>query len=211
MRFVSANLVAARARRRSAAFRVALPLACLLFAVGAVADPSGFGEETDLSIAVQFPLMLKILQFDRNLPSRAGSEIVVAAVYQGRYRASVRARDEVHRAASANPNPRVADLPVRIVDVDIERIDLKEALDSLDVDVVYLTPLRAMDIVSITRVTRELRIGSMTGVEDYVHQGVAVGLGVWQEKPRVLVNLDASKAEGADFSSRLLSLAQLVK
>jgi len=90
-------------------------------------------------------------------------------------------------------------------------VSLERALDSLDVDVVYLTPLRAKDIGSITRVTRELHISTMTGVEEYVREGVAVGLGVWQEKPRVLVNLDASKAEGADFSSRLLSLAQLVK
>lgn len=201
---------AGRVRCR-APWMVAVVAACSLAAAGATAEPSGFTDETGISIDMQFPLILKILQFDRNLASRAGSEIVIAAAYQGRYRASVRARDEVRRVAEASVGERVADLPVRIVDIDIERVELKEALDSLDVDVLYLTPLRAMDIAAITQVTRELHVTSITGVEDYVHRGVAVGLGLWQEKPRVLVNLDASRAEGVDFSSRLLSLAQVVK
>ena len=188
---------------------IALAGSLLVTRVGA--DPSGFNDEADLSVAVQFPLILKILQFDRNLAERAGGEIVIATVFQGRYRASSRARDDVRRAAAAIPGQRVADLPVRVVDIDLEQVKLKDALDQLDVDVLYVAPLRATDIATIAGVTRELQIASITGVEEYVHQGIAVGIDVFQEKPRVLVNLNASKAEGVDFSSRLLSLAQVVK
>ncbi|HEX6789923.1 MAG TPA: YfiR family protein [Candidatus Krumholzibacteria bacterium] len=195
------------ARRRTL---LALVLACGLAGAGATAAPNSFEDESGLSVAVQYPLILKILQFDRNLAARSGDEIVIAAVYQGRYRASTRVRDEVHRAAESSPG-RVADLPVRVVDIDIEQTSLRDAIKSLGVDVVYVAPLRAMDIASITAVTRELGVATVTGVEDYVHEGISVGLGVRQEKPCVLVNLDASKAEGVDFSSRLLSLAQLVK
>jgi hypothetical protein len=184
--------------------------ACML-TPGAMAEPAGLADETGLPVEVQYPLILKILQFDRNLVSRAGTEIVIATIYQGRHRASVRARDEVHRAAKAASAQRVADLPVRVVDVDIEQVDLAQALESMGVDVAYVMPLRAVNISTITGVTREMRIATVTGVEEYVHDGVSVGLGVFQEKPRVLVNLDASRAEGVDFSSRLLSLAQLVK
>jgi len=202
---------ALRGARHAFTALAVVALAGSLAAARVTAEPSGFNDEADLSVAVQFPLMLKILQFDRNLASRAGGEIVIATAFQGRYRASARARDDVYRAAQAIPGQRVADLPVRVVDIDLEQVKLKDALDRLDVDVLYITPLRATDIATITEVTRELQIASITGVEEYVHQGIAVGIDVFQEKPRVLVNLNASRAEGVDFSSRLLSLVQVVK
>jgi hypothetical protein len=168
-------------------------------------------QRVDLAMAVQYPLLLKILQFDKNLPTRAGQQIVIGVVYQGRFRASARACEEMRKAAHAADTERVGERSIKIVKVDLERINLREVLASLNVSVVYVTPLRATDITTITNVTRELNITTVTGIEEYVHQGLAVGLGVWQEKPRVLVNLEASRAEGADFSSRLLSLAQVVK
>lgn len=194
--------------RRIAALILA---AALLFApVTRVTAHPDHLNESELSAAVQFPLILKILQFDRNLATRVGKEIVIAAVYQGRYRASTRARDDVRRAAEEAIGQRVSDLPIRVVEIDIEQTKLADALDLLEVDVVYLMPLRAVDIGDITRITRERNVATVTGVEDYVYHGVAVGLGVYQEKPRVLVNLEASRAEGMEFSSRLLKLAQVV-
>lgn len=162
-------------------------------------------------MTVQYPLLLKILQFDRNIAARSEDEVVIGVIYQGRFRASARACQEMRRVAQAAGAERLAEKRVNLVEVDLERVNLKQALDSLKVDVAYVTPLRATDIKSITDVTRDLHITTVTGIEDYVHQGLAVGLGVWQEKPRVFVNLEASRAEGADFSSQLLSLAQVVK
>lgn len=201
-------------RRRS--IRVSAWLALIatsvwLAAAPAVADPSGFNDEPDLAITLQFPLLLKVLQFDRNLSSRAGEDIVIGVVYQGRFRASARACDEIRKAARVAGSERIAERRINVVEIDLERVKLRDTLDSLNVDVVYVAPLRATDIVTITGVTRELHITTVTGIEDYVRQGLAVGLGISQEKPRVLINIEASRAEGADFSSRLLSLAQVVK
>jgi hypothetical protein len=188
-----------------------LAIAMVIGTAPAYSDPSGFNEEPDLAMTVQYPLLLKILQFDRNLSARAGEEIVIGVVSQGRFRASARACEEMHRAAQAAGAERLAEKRVKIVELDLERVNLKQALDSLNVSVAYVTRLRATDMKTITDVTRDLHITTVTGVEEYVHAGLAVGLGVWQEKPRLLVNLKASRAEGADFSSRLLSLAQVVE
>jgi YfiR/HmsC-like len=190
---------------------VVLAIVMVIGTAPAYSDPSGFNEEPDLAMSVQYPLLLKILQFDRNLSSRAGQEIVIGVVYQGRFRASARACEEIHRAAQVAGAERLAEKRISVVELNLERVNLKQALDSLNVDVAYVTPLRATDIKTITDVTRDLHITTITGVEQYVHDGLAVGLGIWQEKPRVLVNLEASRAEGADFSSQLLSLAQVVK
>jgi hypothetical protein len=211
MLFSCRNLSSARYLRAVSTRAAALLVSLALSAAPAAADPSGFSDEPDLSIAAQYPLLIKILQFDRNLTSRTGQEVVIGVIYQGRFRASKRACDEMRKAAQAAGTERVGDRRIDLVAIDIERMNLEQMLDSLHVDVAYVAPLRATDIKTITDVTRDLHITTVTGVEEYVHQGLAVGLGVWQEKPRVFVNLEASRAEGADFSSRLLSLAEVVK
>ena len=182
-----------------------------LAAMPAFGDPSGFNDEPDLAMTVQYPLLLKILQFDRNLPQRAGQEIVIGVVYQGRFRASARACEELRKAARNTDTERIAERRVNVVVLDLERVKLRDVLDSLKVNVIYVAPLRATDISALTDITREMHVTTVTGNEAYVRQGLAVGLGVFQEKPRVFVNLEASRAEGADFSSQLLRLAQVVK
>lgn len=51
---------------------------------------------------------------------------------------------------------------------------------------------------------------TFTGVPKYVEQGIAVGIGIQDRKPKIHINLSASKAEGAEFSSQLLKLAEIV-
>jgi hypothetical protein len=48
-------------------------------------------------------------------------------------------------------------------------------------------------------------------VPDYVGAGCAVGIGTEGEKPLIIINLPAAKAEGADFSSQLLQLAKVIE
>lgn len=168
-------------------------------------------DEIAVPVSVQYPLMLKILQFDRNLRAHVGERIVIGVIYQGRSRTSLRTKDEFVKAHGDSGGTRVAGTPVDVVAIDIEETSLVDAFDSLEIDVVYLTPLRAVDIATITALTRERGITSMTGVESYVRAGVSVGVGLAQEKPKVIVHLDGSIAEGADYSSQLLSLALVVK
>jgi hypothetical protein len=48
-------------------------------------------------------------------------------------------------------------------------------------------------------------------MERYVHEGLAVGITVHDNKPKIVVNLPSSKAEGASFSSKLLNLASIIR
>ena len=45
---------------------------------------------------------------------------------------------------------------------------------------------------------------------EYVEEGIAVGIGLRNMRPLILINLEAARAEGAAFSSQLLSLARIV-
>ncbi len=62
----------------------------------------------------------------------------------------------------------------------------------------------------VTRLTRELKIISITGIEAYVQRGATLAAVVRKGRPHILIHLGAAKAEGAEFSSQLLQLAEIV-
>jgi hypothetical protein len=47
-------------------------------------------------------------------------------------------------------------------------------------------------------------------VSRYVPLGVAVGARLQAERPRLLLNLQAARRAGADFSAELLKLAEVI-
>ena len=100
---------------------------------------------------------------------------------------------------------------LRVVALDLDHTpNLAAALDHQDVDVLYVSPLPRVDVQQVTSVTRPGRITSLTGVPRYVEDGVSVGLDVEGDRPQIVVNLAASRAEGADFAAQLLKLAHVL-
>ena len=166
-------------------------------------------QEMAVLVEVQFPLFLKILVFDRNLKERIGDEIIIGIVYQGRFRKSRRARDEFVDVMKESPVKKVEDIPVRQVSIDVSKSDWESVILNNKVDILYIAPVRALEMKKITDLSRAIKIVTLTGIADYVESGLAVGIGTKGDRPRIIINLPAAKAEGADFSSRLLCLAKV--
>ncbi|UCG51362.1 MAG: YfiR family protein [Candidatus Latescibacterota bacterium] len=183
---------------------------CLAMAILLSPIVSAGAQDVLVPIEVQFPLFVKILSFDRNLQRNAGGEIVIAIVYQGGYIPSLNARDAIKDVFEKSGDIGVGNNAMRHVCVDIETEELTHVVAKHNVDILYITPLKAVDIESITKTSRALALITLTGVPDYVRSGVSVGIGLKEEKPEIIINLAAAKAEGADFSSRLLRLARIV-
>lgn len=161
---------------------------------------------------VQYPLFLKILTFDRELADRAGADVVIGVVYQERVRESWLAKDEFLRVVESSPVKRVKDLSVRAVAISLDDpAHLEDSLVRHEIDVIYVSPLRAFDIQQITKIARARSVLTLTGVPDYVDAGIAIGIGLSGDLPEILVNLSAAKAEGADLHASLLRLATLTK
>jgi hypothetical protein len=51
----------------------------------------------------------------------------------------------------------------------------------------------------------------ITGESQQVRAGAAVGAVLSDEKPKILLNLNAAAAQGARFDSRLFHLAEIVR
>jgi hypothetical protein len=169
-------------------------------------------QEIAVPVSVQYPLFLRILTFDRNLEARVGDEIVIAIVYQEKFKRSLNVKDELVRVMDESPIKKIEDIPIRYVPIDIrDKTDLAKVVSKNKADILYITPLRTIQTETITAVSRDKKITTLTGVPDYVESGLAVGIGIKGEKPLIIVNLKGAKAEGVNFDSELLKLAKIVE
>jgi hypothetical protein len=167
-------------------------------------------QDMPVPVELQIPLLSRILAFDRNFETGLEAEIVVAIVYQSRFRASNTANQKVLDAVKTRNWWWANGLPMRCVPVDLSQgRSLRAQLAAAGADVIYVAPLRAVDIGSITEVSRDLDVLTYTGVPEYVRGGVGVGLDLLENRPLIVVNLDGTRAEGSAFSSELLKLARI--
>jgi hypothetical protein len=182
----------------------------LLFTLLTAAGMRAPAQDMPLPVAVQYELFVKILSYDRNLAPRAADAVVIAVVFQRAVRPSRAAADEFVAAVGSSTARAVHGLPIRAVRVELtDTSSLDRALVAAGANVAYLAPLRATNVGDLLHVTQRLGILTMTGVPAYVEAGVAVGLGVRNGKPQIMVNLPGARAGGADLAAPLLSIAEV--
>jgi len=73
--------------------------------------------------------------------------------------------------------------------------------------VVYISKMQE-DIITYTHDTKAL---SITGNPDLVSAGVTLGVGVENNKPKILLNLTASKSEGIVWNPAILRVAERIE
>jgi len=189
--------------------------ACLLIGVLTVllAGGSAHAQEMAAPAGIQVPLLFKILTFDRRTGARPpGQVIVVAVVYQSGYRASLVAKNQVVDALEVMEHSTISGHPVRWVVVELkDREQLRLALIRERTDVVYVTPLRGVDLDLIMKTARGAAMTTFTGVPLYVAQGLALGIGIVRDRPEIIINLAATRAEGSDFNSQLLRVSRVIE
>lgn len=170
-----------------------------------------YAQEVTVPPNLQAVLFSKVLPFDRNLQSRAKGTIVIGILYQSRFKMSLDIHREFLSAMSKLPTERIADLPYHLVSVDIDEGSVEQSIARDSIDILYIAPLRAVDVEKITKITRTRSVLTLTGVPEYVQQGISVGIGTKAGKPQILINLKSARLEHADFNSQLLKIARIVE
>ena len=191
----------------SAGFRrLAVILAFL--AVSTAVPGKANAQSMDVPVGTQLSLFLKVMTFDRNLEKRAGERLVLAVAFQSENRASSRARNEAVAALSGVT--KIGTLDFEVIGIDLDKQNLETELSEHNVAFLYVTPLRAMDLGEVIGAARAAGVRTITGVPGYVEEGLSVGVRLQSDRPRLMINLEASKLEGADYKAELLKLAQLI-
>ncbi len=168
------------------------------------------GQQRWIDPASQYRLYLKILTFDRNLRARIGDDLVIGILYAGLVGESRQARDDFARAVAAGPAD-FQGIPVRTVAIEYGKAaDIEAAMAAGAVDALYVTPIDPYDLAPVRAACRDRGVGSFTGVPAYVERGLSVSFRIKGRGAEVLINLGNARAEGSDFSSRLLGMITVV-
>ena len=169
-------------------------------------------QEMPIPAEVQYALITKILAFDKHLNEAGKRELVIGILFQNGFRMSKTTRDELIAAMEQSPATNVCGMSVRFTSIDIDNgLRVSDMISPGRVDALYITPLRAIDIETIVALSRSRKIITLTGVPEYAEEGVAVSIGIRDERPLIIVNLPAAKAEGADLSSQLLKVSKVIQ
>lgn len=174
--------------------------------------PTAWCQDFQVPVDQQVPLLMKILNFDRNILRNAEKQIVFAILYQKKFRKSLDAKNDFEQAISKYSLTKIDTLPIKFMAIDVgEDSGLVSIITSNRVNVIYLAPVKAISIGDITTISRKKQITTMTGVPEYVNAGISVGLSAKGDKPQILINLNSAKAEGINFNSQLLKLAKIIE
>lgn len=181
--------------------------ACLAIAISvALFGPAALhAQEMEVPVSVQIPLFLKVMTFDRQRMGNGEAEIVVGVTFQNGYRNSVSVRDEVVRTLRTIPGKKI-----RIVLIDLDHDPLVDVLEHQSISILYVSPLRSFGVTAIAAAAASAKVTTVTGVPHYIEQGIAVGVRLQGDRPRLMVNLAASRLGGADFTAELLKLAEVL-
>lgn len=187
--------------------RLAAAILLILTAVNPIRSEDG-----RVPFDLQAKLLLKILTFDRNLETRVDSAVVVGIVYQPGYRQSERARSELSAALDKYSDKKVKGLPVSVVTIRyLSRLDLMAKVRSENVSVLYVTSCDSAHLEEIIKVARENHILTISSEKSHVEEGISLAVGLKENKPQITINLSSAKAEGCEFSSQLLKLAEVLE
>jgi len=186
-------------KRRSSCLILFPLLVILTAAIAQAADT----ETSSIPARVQVLLFSKIWMFDRSVADNP--EIVMAVLYQSRFRASAEAKDQLIEAV------RAEGLKVRCIPVPLDNVEhISSDLRDVKADVFYVTEMRGINILEVVGISRARRIKTISVVPAYIEAGVAIGLRVRNDKPTIVVNLTAAKAEGSDLTAQLLRVATII-
>lgn len=182
----------------------------VLVLLAALAAPRASAQE--LASEREAAILVRALAYDRALQARAGDAVVVAVVFRPGDAASAREAGAALAAFKTLEKLKISGLPFRAVQVAYQGpTALVDATKASGIDVLYVCGGLDADLPAIVAHTRGAKLTTMASNASYVHSGVALGLAVEEGKPRLLVNLEASRGEGAQFSSELMRLAKVIR
>jgi hypothetical protein len=170
-----------------------------LAALGAALWLTGFAAAAraqDVDVDLASKIILKIMMLDQDLQKKTGGKIEIGVI------------------GSPEAVAAFSKLKGSAIDKD-SAISVGEvvALDALPPGskptIVFVGS--GADPASVTKYTRGNRVLSVTNVSSFVDKGVTLGIGLENNKPKVLLNLTGSESEGMNWDPKILKISKTVR
>ena len=161
-------------------------------------------------IDVQIDLIPKILSLDKNFNSLNESENCnIGIVYSSRLRSSTKIKNEIMDYTSGK-EIAVKKCNSNIFPIDVSKdINIRKFIEDNNIKAVYIAPLRGYNIKALTKICKEKKVRTFTGVNSFFNEDISVMFDLHNNKLEIHIDLSSVKDENAKFSSYLLNIAQL--
>ncbi len=186
-------------------------------AVGAVIALVGAplaGEAAEVPVDLQVSIVLKALAYDHNLEPRLSKEdpFRVGVLYVDGQNGSRALAEQVANALTTSPNRSINGhkLQARALPY-LDAPTLRTTLATGGFRMLWVCTGLKGDLGAVRAMARELQITTVASQLSYVEAGLAMGVFLVEERPKIVVNRAATVAEGSAFGPELLQLAKILE
>lgn len=186
----------------------------VLLAVGLVClGARNAHSQSEVAPERQVLVMTRALAYDDALKARVGNrELTIGILWKPGSAASEAMGVAMAKAFRTLERVRVSGLPVKVMQLAYTTAAVLEAtVASHGIIVLYVCSGLENDLPAIIQLARKRKATTIGSREEHVIRGLSIGVFLVDSKPTIMVNLTASRSEGAVFSSDLLRLATVVK
>jgi hypothetical protein len=183
--------------------RFAKPIAAVVLLASALVA-------AQVSVERQAAIVVRALSYDKNLGERAGDSVVVLVLSRHGDGASEALAATWVSALKPIEGVSVQNRPFKVQSAPWDPAVVKTLIEKSGVDVLLVCDGLQGDAAAIRALSRELKVLTVATSRAFVEQGMSLAVIAEGERNVIVVNLAASRLEGAALSSDLLKLAKLV-
>ncbi len=171
-------------------------------------------ESGSVPIGKQTDLLIKMLGYNKSLAKVDGDAIRIGVIYSQSNAESMTDWQNVAQSLfeMITAGKTIHSKKITFSGIDFTSADgLKNTSSSLNVSVFYITPGHDANLSAISNVAKSEGILTFSGVRSYLTQGIASGVELVGNSPKIVINLPSAKSQGAEFNAQLLSIANVIK
>jgi hypothetical protein len=169
-------------------------------------------QRSELPVAVELGLLLKALTYDYHFSSRYPDGMRLGVLSYRDVPQSRKVAGEILQIAGGQRKLMIVGAEISAFEIPLsDATTLEDLIKSRRINTLYLCPHLDGLVSSIITLASKHRIPTLTGVREYVEQGAALGAVIKGKHPKLIINLRASKAQGAEFKAKLLALAEIIR
>lgn len=150
----------------------------------------------------------KVLSYDQRLAESKGTSVGVAAVYAPKSADSKKAAEAWVKELATLKGTKVHGVSVEASAVPFDKTSLTTAVQEKGLDV--LIGCDGVSVSALSAISRGQKVLSAGSTRASVEQGLGMCVLLTGDKPQIVINLAATKAEGARFSAKLLKLSEVL-
>ena len=177
-----------------------------------VITPPASADNGEVPVDLQVKLILTALTYDKNLETRANGELHIGILYFPESSQSKKEADLFAKTLEGFKDKKISGRSFNGSLITYAGNGaLSKKITEQHIDVLYIAQGEKEEIDRVLKVTQSEKILSCCGKSEYVSTcGVTMAVGLKDQKPKLYLNLNSAKQEGADFSAKFLRVAEIV-